>query len=66
MKLVAQSSGAELEDAKTLNDLQIQDSEVVGLCYKVEGAEGAAPQRDQSLAACESFPPRAPFWSSMS
>lgn len=40
MKLVQVSNSLELEDAKLISELKIQNDEVVGLCYRKEGAEG--------------------------
>jgi hypothetical protein len=40
MKLVLVSTGVELDDAKLLSDLKVQNDDVVGLCYKKEAVEG--------------------------
>jgi hypothetical protein len=41
MKLVVKSTGAELEDAKTLSDLKVQNDDVIGLCYRKAAGDGA-------------------------
>lgn len=48
MKLVLVSTGVELDDAKLLSDLKVQNDDVVGLCYKKEAVEGMPVVSEQS------------------
>jgi hypothetical protein len=41
MKLVKVSTGGDLDDARTLADLKIQNDDVLGLCFKTEASGGA-------------------------
>lgn len=40
MKLILVKNGIELDDAKLLSDLQVQNDDEVGLCFKREDAAG--------------------------
>ena len=48
MKLVLISTGVELEDAKLISDLKVQNDDVVGLCYRKEGTEGGCSSKSRS------------------
>ena len=47
MKLVRLSNGLDMDDAKHLSDLKIENDEVVALCYKKDSAEGESSHPSQ-------------------
>ena len=61
MKLVLTSNQVELEDAKRLADLKVQNDDVIALCYRKQSTEGtkravcvrqAAPLHFERLLPC--------------
>lgn len=57
MKLVLMSNQVELEDAKRLADLKVQNDDIIALCYRKQSAEGAS---GQLLCLCMSAQAHAP------
>ena len=50
MKLIFVKNGVELDDAKKLSDLHVQNDDKVKLCYKVEGT--GMPLSGDSIGLC--------------